>query len=487
MKCLGRALIAIGLLAASAAGEFVVVVAPDSLQPAFGDWVALRESQGWRVRMMAPGATVSESIRLLKDLPDRQRPDERLVLILVGDGLVSGVTPAKSRALVVGRYGPEIDIADDVPWGTVAGADAVGRIPLNDANELRDYLARVVRRERTAPTWGDVRLQVAAGVGGFSPVIDAAIEGAATNLVTGLAPAAATLSLQRYDPYRDASHDAASKKDLAPMVQRGGLWVWMGHGHRNQLPGIDGDHLADACGGADIAVLLACYAGDFEAPGRCVAERLLADSNGPLAVVAATRVTMPYGNARFGGELLRAWRESPTASLGELMQTAREQNHGDSTAAALQGLDGVATLLGAEAATLADERSDHTHGYQLLGDPLLALDRTTPMTCDAPNSAAADETVALRGVAPFAGVLRVESRRPYTPQRDDRPVIHAEKSVAAGERFEVQLAPSDAWRHGKRTVRTGVVGREGLAVAVTTLTRTAVRVAEASRDRSVSR
>ena len=44
-----------------------------------------------------------------------------------------------------------------------------------------------------------------------------------------------------------------------------------------------------------------------------------------MAVVAATRVTMPYGNAVFGCELLRACFGDHPATLGDLWKLAQQR------------------------------------------------------------------------------------------------------------------------------------------------------------------
>jgi hypothetical protein len=53
-------------------------------------------------------------------------------------------------------------------------------------------------------------------------------------------------------------------------------------------------------------VLIACYTGAIDARDDSLAEELVLDEQGPIAAIAATRVTMPYGNTVLGCELLRA-------------------------------------------------------------------------------------------------------------------------------------------------------------------------------------
>lgn len=441
--------------------DFVAVVAEPALQPAMEEWAAMRRQQGHRVVFASPQ-------QFPLRVPADARPGERSVLLLVGDGCTSGVPPASTPSSVIRTYGPEVDVASDAPHGQSVGADVVARLPFNEPEALAAYLRRVTQREVTPATWGDLRLQMAAGVGGFSPLIDAAIEQAATGLLNRLAPPEATMSLVRYglEPAR-----AAGSALAAPT--RGGFWVWMGHGHRAALPGVADESLVDACGGADVAVLLACYTGDFAAAGRCVAERLLEADQGPLAVVAATRVTMPYGNTRLGAELLMGLRGERRAPLGGLFADARSRSLAASMPVELRGLDQLAALLGADLGLLDAERHEHAQAYHLLGDPLLSLNRVSPLAVGASERIVGEEPLAVRGVAPFAGRLRVEIARSASRGGGDAPLA-VERLVEAGEPFTVTGPAPKNWRSGSRRLRVGIEGAGGLAVGVATVTRDGV-------------
>lgn len=452
--------VAWALVGATAGADLIAVVAEPSRQTALDEWATLRRRQGHRLITLAP----EEFPGRLVGWRDSLRAGERSVLLFVGDGRLSGVAPASVPANVIRRYGPEEDIASDAPLGSMVGADVVARIPINEPATLRAYFKRVVRRETSAATWSDLRLQLAAGVGGFSPFVDAAIEQAAANLLNRLAPTEATISLRRYGLRPNADDEPMASAPL-----RGGLWVWMGHGWRDQLPGVANDSLVGVCGGADVAVLLACYAGDFTTPGRCVAEQLLTDDDGPLVVVAATRVTMPYGNTRLGAEMLLGLRDGRRDPVGLLLASAKNRSHGESTASELRGLEQLAALVGADQDLLPAERREHCLAYNLLGDPLLEVNRVAPMSIGAPSRLGADEPLVVTGVAPFAGKLRVDLAK--TPSRQGEATRIVERFVEAGESYSVTaLAPED-WKSGSRRVRVGVEGREGLAVGLASVSR----------------
>ena len=102
---------------------------------------------------------------------------------------------------------------------------------------------------------------------------------------------------------------------------------------------------------------------------------------GPVAVIAATRVTMPYGNTILGCELLRAcFQDRPTA-VGDVLllaqrrvlaPTPKDEPNNDQLRATL---DGMAEVLSPPPVDLAAERREHVLMYQLIGDPLLRLHR----------------------------------------------------------------------------------------------------------------
>ena len=238
-------ILAAALAAPAAWADQITVVCPQDLRPALGRWLAFRQSQGHRVRVV--------------DRVDTARPAAGGLLMLIGDGSAVGVPQRRVEARVVGRFGPEKGIPTDTPHADPDGDGlvdtAVGRLPFNDPSSLAWYLDRVIRSEQRPTGWGDTRLQIVAGAGGFGPTVDRVIEAAAHRLVDELAPAESAVSLRRIGGAgADGLHERADTL--------GGVWVWLGHGLRDRLPGLAARDLVRLTRGADIAVLLACYAGD---------------------------------------------------------------------------------------------------------------------------------------------------------------------------------------------------------------------------------
>lgn len=456
----GYAILAVFAAADLAHAEIVAIVCPLELRTCFSDWVVHRAAEGRRFAFVDPIGCESQLTRLR--MTAEQAGDEPVTVVLVGDGVRTGIRPKTVQARVIDQYGPETDLVTDHPYADVAGAAQIGRLPFNDMATLSDYLQRVVQRDSTPVTWSDARLQIAAGVGGFSPLIDAAIEGAATSVVRRLASPAHAIDLTRYDGQRRASN-------LNAMQPRGGVWVWMGHGLRDRLPGIEPRGVTLAARGADVAVLLACYSGDFSQANDCVAEQLLRGERGPLAVVASTRVSMPYGNARFGAELLSGYAKASRATtIGELVAGARNRSTDKTTEPALAGLASLARLMGPAGHSLQDERRDHADMYQLLGDPLMPISRFLPMEIDVPSRLSGDQGLTIRGVAPIEGRLRVQVTWP-AGMAVDQPTSDA--PIRAGDHFAVQVPIDDAWRRGERVVRVGIESDHQLALAAAIVTR----------------
>jgi hypothetical protein len=139
-----------------------------------------------------------------------------------------------------------------------------------------------------------------------------------------------------------------------------------------------------------LAVLVACYTGAFDARQDSLAEELALADKGPVAVIAATRVTMPYGNTVFGYELLRACFRDRPASLGEALRLARcrtlSANEDDTFR---PPLDSVAQGVSPPPVDLATERREHVWMYHLFGDPLLRLRLAPVDVVQATNGAVA--------------------------------------------------------------------------------------------------
>jgi len=358
-----------------------LVVCPQYLRAALSPWETYRRGQGHELTVIEPPLSSAE---LADQVKSAARAQQLRYVVLVGD--VDVVPTAYAKAKVNILWGSEPTIATDQPYADLDGDArpdlAIGRIPADTPAELQAVVRKLLRYERSASdgSWRR-QLDVVAGVGGFGVVTDAMIEASARSVFQQVVPANYTVRRLKTDP--DATCNQISAGSLA--------WIYLGHGlptmldvaatPRGPRPILAVDDVPKLRCGANgpLAVLVACYAGAIDARSDSLAEELTLSERGPVATIAATRVTMPYGNSVLGCELLRAtFRDSP-GTLGDIWLRAQRNalsatNPSDSLR---KSLDAVALGVSPPPADLAAEREEHVVLYQLLGDPLLRLNFPT--------------------------------------------------------------------------------------------------------------
>ena len=154
---------------------------------------------------------------------------------------------------------------------------------------------------------------------------------------------------------------------------------------------------------APLAMFLACSTGAFDKPEDCLAEDLLRSDAGPVAILASSRVAMPYGLSVFATEALQAGLVEQTASLGETVRlakvralqqkTASDTPRPNSTIRSL--LDSTAGLLTPGGHDSRLELLEHAHLLQLFGDPCLRLVHPQSITLAGMSKAKAGSKVEL--------------------------------------------------------------------------------------------
>jgi hypothetical protein len=356
---------------------YTLVVGPPARRPPLAQWDRYRRAQGHVLAVVSPPRTTTELQQLVRTAA---RNKGLKYLVLIGD--VDAVPTGYAKAQVNILWGSDPTIATDQLYGDVNGDKvpdiAVGRIPADSTEELQAVVRKLMRYEQSADggSWRR-QLDVVAGVGGFGVMTDALIETSARSVFQQVVPASHSVRRLKTDP--DTTCDQISAGSFA--------WIYLGHGlptmldlaatPRGPRPILATSDIPKLHCGANcpLAVLIACYTGAIDAGNDSLGEELLLREKGPVAVIAATRVTMPYGNSVFGCELLRAtFRESP-GTLGDIwlqaqVQTLAAPKKNDSLRTSL---DAVARGVSPAPADLAAERREHVLLYQLLGDPLLRL------------------------------------------------------------------------------------------------------------------
>ena len=416
-------------------------------------WVAFRESQGHQVTFLANSSDANQvrgeirrlaaagGLRYLLLVGDAAEVDPEVIVTRKAEDNQDGASVARSspklvkaigqnpriaasvghvptrhvRARVNVRFGSEPHIATD-NWYADLDDDgapdlAVGRLTADTADEVSLMVEKILAYERSRD-FGPWRrhLHFVAGLGGFGPLVDSVLETSAKNVIAAGLPAAygATLTQASWsspyypDPRRFRESAQAGLNDGCL------FWIYMGHGQRRELDqtpqaaprfqpileAADARALV-ARNGAPIACLFSCYAGAFDGPEDCLAEELLRAPGGPVAVLAGSRVTMPYAMTVLGAEMLDQCFAQQQATLGDALLAAKRALVAPAKSHSLRAsLDAMAALLSPAPADLAAERQEHLAMFNLLGDPLLVDASTEICRC------ARDEPFARRRRAP---------------------------------------------------------------------------------------
>lgn len=373
-----------------------LVVCPTELRPALVDWLDLRQRQGHRVLVMPPLETAGQLRAMIRRIGSAA---PLRYLILVGDvpdtrfaaaNQPSSIPTGYVRASVNTRWGSEPSIATDISYADLDGDGApdlaVGRIPADSPAELATFVRKLIRyEEQTVGTRPPQRLHVTAGMGRCGMITDALLEATAQQVFRSTVPNDYVIDrLSTGSADSSAGGETGLVQSVHEQLCEPGLaWVYLGHGLPTELDRVrtaagtrpllsvhDVPHLRRD-GPGRLAVLLACYAGAIDSQPDCLAEELVLADQGPIAVIAATRVSMPYGNTVLGYELLRASFQDRPATLGDILRLAQQRALNTSTVDPLRGsLDQLASGLSPPPVDLDAERREHVLMYQFLGDPL---------------------------------------------------------------------------------------------------------------------
>ena len=444
-----------------------LVVCPTAFRDTLAEWTKYRLEQGIEVRVVESASRADEVMAAIRSAA---RASDRF-LLLVGDAPVIGASADPNRQVpmhyvattVTAKFGSTPTMATDYPYSDL-DADgqpdvAVGRLPVDTPEQLRDMIRRIKAYESSEDfsLWRE-RVQLVGGVGGFGMLADTAIESVTRMMVTASLPTSVRTSVA----YGSPGHPFYPKKRFTDSVaerytQGCRFWVYAGHGMVDRLdnvpsgptgvPVLDGNSISKLkCDpkSAPIAVLLCCFTGAIDAGVDSFAERLLNHECGPIAVIAGNRVTMPYGNASLTLGLIdsiygqTADSTGPAERLGTAWLDAIQRLESED-ATTEQGqlqtmIDAVATLVSPAGTKLADERSEHAALYGLLGDPLLKLHPPAPVKIETKTGFDAGEPIEVVVTSPIDGECVVMLDHPLGEKRT------AKSGMPAWDPNEITLA-----------------------------------------------
>lgn len=376
----------------------------EHLKPAAEAWAAYRAADGWRVVMhaVAPGADddvrrvdLQRAIRSNYQLALPHDPS-RFAVLLLGDADEQGIPVwrvPQTDPVLQSRHDNEY--ITDHPYQLLNDSDiapvfALGRIPAQTVDEALQVLEKIKRYEAdfTPGPWRH-RITYAAGEGRFG-AMDSLLESLFKTMVDRMVPDAFDLTMT----YAKASSlycpppSQLTETILNRLTEGALLFNYIGHGFergfdalhwQNQrfemLHAKDLDRLsnhADDIAQLPIAFLSCCSAGWFDLPNgaHSLAEAMLFQRNGPVAVIAGSRITHPYANTVLQKDITKALLadRAPTVGMLDLLATqAMLQIDEDD-----RELDAIAAPIawaGRWKTGLMDLRRMHAGLYNLLGDP----------------------------------------------------------------------------------------------------------------------
>jgi hypothetical protein len=209
---------------------------------------------------------------------------------------------------------------------------------------------------------------------------------------------------------------------------------------------------------------------------------MLRSESGPVAVICGSRLTMPYAMAVLCGEALKECFALRRPTLGEMLLHAKRNSILRArTDQESQALDTLATTLNG-GSDLVQERQEHLHLFNLIGDPLLRLPHPRSVMLSVPESCNPGDELQISGSCDLDGPCTVELVLPrdrltfrpvprqqfqptnaalaayqetYRKANDNR--LGATQVLSAGGRFSARLpVPADA--RGEHHVRVFISG-----------------------------
>lgn len=435
----------------------VVLVRPAAWAGSLAQWKEYRSNEYQFVEVDSNSNANQLRSRIAESIDQCVSP--AVAILLCGDAALEiapnqwrGLTPGvvQKTQIQLGELTTK-ELCTDAPYADIDQDGcpdlAIGRLPAKTPEELERMLRRSKDYESIRPgPWNDM-VHVTAGVGGFGFLADAAIETVTRRFLTEGIPSyfrmnvtvASCTSTYCPNPFK-------LREAYIDRINQGGLfWVYIGHGQVDQLDhfqvdrswlpiGQPSDASSFACRNRPpIALMLACFTGAFDARVDCFSEHLIAQPEGPIAVISGSRVTMPYGLSQLSSELLNGCFRDRIPTLGELLLQAKRRVWIDDEASGQEsnsvasesssdspseGFDirkryrkivtEMAQALNPSQHDLILERREHVRLMNLLGDPLLKIPYPSPIQLEVPERAISGERLKVAGHSGVAGKLVVE-------------------------------------------------------------------------------
>lgn len=424
------------VISAQAPAPDCVVVCPAVFRQAIEPLLVHRAGQGHEIVIVRGELSAEEIRRQIRLVAQGGRL--RFVL-LVGDcrgrpeegpaAALRCVPTHYAQAEVNVLWGSEPYLAGDNWYADLDDDDApevaLGRLSVDTPEQLDAIVAKILAYERSRD-FGPWRrqLNLVAGLGGFGILADTAIESTARWFILRGIPASYNISTtfaSWASPY--CPDPRFLRQTVIERLNEGvWLWVYIGHGSpteldRARLPGgiypiLAADDVPQLAArhSAPLALFLCCYAGAMDAADDCLAERMLRQPGGPVAAIAGSRVTMPYGMGVLSTELMSQCFSGAAPTLGEALLGAKRKMVNDpaSDAEGRAMLDAIASLVSPRPDLLGAERVEHVRMFSLFGDPMLRLRWPKPVEISIPRDCPSGQSLPVTVLSPLEGRCLVE-------------------------------------------------------------------------------
>ena len=458
--------------------DTVLVCAPE-LIPAAQPWLEYRGKQGHAIALIPGSASRAEIVSTIRQIGSQC--DLKNVVIM-GDAptatkLGSHVETENVKSTVIAKWGAEPTFASDRAFADFdddGSPDvAIGRICADSSEELSQILQKITQYEQsqTSGPWRR-RVNFVAGVGGFGVLADKVLETAAKKFITHGIPSSYKTTMTHASWRSPYSPDPRFfRQQTIETLNQGCLaWVYLGHGQEQGLdyyrypggglPIFQSDDVSrvNVRSGAPIAVFLSCYTGAFAAPKDCLAEQLLSNPRGPVAVISGSSVTMPYAMTIMGNAMLRELFEGRATTLGQVVLGAKRELAQPTPDQPSALIDQMAKLLSPDPDLLDEERSEHVRLFHLFGDPLLRIHHPKQVTIEVEKEAIAGSTIEIRGTSDIAGAALVElvcRRDRMTFRPTARPKFEATDGWLQELQKTYKQANNTTWASGQIELQAG--------------------------------
>ena len=413
----------------------VIVVCHEDLRNGLGPWVSHREKQGYRIQVLAPSNSAFDQYKAIIEAADKK---QIAAVVLVGDAPSGKGKPpvgieiptAYISAKVNLLFGSEPEIATD---NRLVDVDRdrlpdfpVGRIPVRTVDELKTVVSKIIRYENPTGSQSWQRdFHCIAGVGGFGALQDKMIESAARKLLGDGVPAHFRMTMT-YASWRSPFCPDPNRFGEVTLdrLNAGSLyWVYMGHGLRTELDRVlipnqppqsimtrSSVKNVNCVNGMPVAVFLACYVGAYDSIAPSMSEQLLLHAKGPIAVIAGSRVTMPYAMSVMGEAMLEEAFRGDHETLGSVFHKSKHRlgNPEEKASRNRLLLDGLAAVVSPRPDLMNEERLEHVDLFNLIGDPLLRVRKPERVKVDVDRAAAAGSSHTVTINSPISGEAVVE-------------------------------------------------------------------------------